>query len=124
MIGTPAACMRSRAAALEPMTSIASAGGPIQVRPAFSTAREGRVLGQEPVAGVDRLGAGALRCVDHSLLGEVALRRRSWAQQVGLVGGTHVERVAIRFRVDGDRRDPELPRCAEDPDRDLATIGD
>jgi hypothetical protein len=87
-------------------------------------ARKGRVLGQEPVAGMDRFGAGALRCVDHPLLDEVALRRRSWAEQVGLVGGTHVERVAIRFRVDGDRRDPELPQSAEDPDRDLATIGD
>ena len=87
-------------------------------------AREGRVLGEESVAGMDRLGAGALRCVDHSLLDEVALRRRSRAEQVGLVGGTHVERVAIRLRVDGDRRDPELPQRAEDPDRNLATVGD
>ena len=43
---------------------------------------------------------------------------------VFLVGGTHVERVAIRLRVDGDGRDPELPQRAEDPNRNLATVGD
>ena len=37
--GTPAARIRSRAAILEPMASIASAGGPIQTSPAASTSR-------------------------------------------------------------------------------------
>ena len=37
-IGTPAARIRSRAAIFEPMASIASGGGPIQVSPASSTA--------------------------------------------------------------------------------------
>jgi hypothetical protein len=39
MIGTPAALIVWRAATLEPMSSIASVGGPIQTRPAASTAR-------------------------------------------------------------------------------------
>jgi hypothetical protein len=39
MIGTPAACIRARAAVLRPISSIASGGGPIQVTPASSTAR-------------------------------------------------------------------------------------
>ena len=39
MIGTPAAFIRSRASVFEPIASIASGGGPIQVRPAASTAR-------------------------------------------------------------------------------------
>ena len=38
-IGTPAARIRSRAAIFEPIASIASGGGPIQVSPASSTAR-------------------------------------------------------------------------------------
>ena len=38
-IGTPAACMRSRAAIFEPIASIASGGGPIQTSPASSTGR-------------------------------------------------------------------------------------
>ena len=39
MIGTPAALIVWRAATFEPMSSIASGGGPIQTRPAASTAR-------------------------------------------------------------------------------------
>jgi hypothetical protein len=38
-IGTPAARIRSRAAIFEPIASMASAGGPIHVRPASSTIR-------------------------------------------------------------------------------------
>ncbi len=38
-IGTPAACIRSRAAIFEPIASIAPGGGPIQTSPAASTAR-------------------------------------------------------------------------------------
>ena len=39
MIGTPAACIACRARVFEPISSIASGGGPIQVSPASSTAR-------------------------------------------------------------------------------------
>jgi hypothetical protein len=39
MIGTPAACIRSRAETLEPMISIAWGGGPIQTIPASAHAR-------------------------------------------------------------------------------------
>ena len=39
MIGTPAACIALRARVFEPISSIASGGGPIQTRPASSTAR-------------------------------------------------------------------------------------
>ncbi len=39
MIGTPAACIAARARVLEPISSIASGGGPIQVSPASSTSR-------------------------------------------------------------------------------------
>ena len=39
MIGTPASCIRVRAAVLWPMSSIDDAGGPIQMSPARSTAR-------------------------------------------------------------------------------------
>ncbi len=37
-IGTPAFCISSRAAVLEPIASIALAGGPMKVMPAFSHA--------------------------------------------------------------------------------------
>jgi hypothetical protein len=38
-IGTPAACISSRARVLEPIASIAAAGGPMNVTPASSSAR-------------------------------------------------------------------------------------
>jgi hypothetical protein len=82
------------------------------------------VLGQEPVAGMDRLGARAARRLQHALLVEVALRRRAWAEQVGLIRDRRVQRAAVGLRVDGDRADPELPERPEDADGDLAAIGD
>ncbi len=85
---------------------------------------EGRVLGQEAVAGVDRLGARALDRLDQLLDVEVALGGRPGAEQVGLVGALDVERVAVELGVDGDGRDPELLAGADDSDRDLAAVGD
>ena len=63
--GTPAASAMSLAAALSPSASVAAGGGPTNTIPARSQARgELRVLREEPVAGVDRLGAGRHRRVD------------------------------------------------------------
>src|SRR3974377_2238238 len=85
MIGTPAFCIAVRAAVLFPISSIAAGGGPLQrtapARPAgrfvphqrdrgrgrpdpdearvLDGLREAGVLGEEPIAGVDRLGARA-----------------------------------------------------------------
>ena len=87
-------------------------------------AREGGVLGQEPVAGVDRLGAGALGRVEHALLVQVALGRRAGPEQVRLVRGGDVQRAPVGLRVDGDGGDLELAQRAEDADGDLPAIGD
>jgi hypothetical protein len=43
---------------------------------------------------------------------------------VRLVGDPDVQRVAVGLRVDGDRSDPELAERPEDPDGDLAAVGD
>ena len=67
-IGTPALAISSRALVLEPIASIAEAGGPMNVIPGCSSAvGEGRVLGQEAVAGVNRLRARALHRVEDLL---------------------------------------------------------
>jgi hypothetical protein len=93
--------------------------------PRFSQRRgEGGVLGQEAVAGVDRLGAGALDRVEQLLDRQVALAPPARAEQVGLVGALDVQRVAVELGVDGDRRDAELLAGADDPHRDLAAVGD
>src|SRR5919198_6295010 len=86
-------------------------------------AREPRVLGQEPVARVDRLRPGTVRRLEDPLLVEVALARGPRPEQVGLVGKRDVKRTAVRLRVDRDGADPELPERPEDSDRDLAAVG-
>ena len=83
-----------------------------------------RVLGQEPVAGMDRLGSRSLRRVDQLVDRQVALGSRTGPEQVGLIGALDVHGVAIDLGVDGDRGDPELLTSAHDSDRDLAAVGD
>ena len=66
---------------LSPIASIALAGGPMNTIPAASQ-RGGEigVLGEEPVARVDRLGAGAPGGVEHRGDVEVALPRAERAR--------------------------------------------
>ena len=85
--------------------------------------REGGVLGQEAVAGVDRLRARLAGHLQDARDVEVALARRARAEQVGLVGVAHEERVAIDLAVHRDRGDAHLAQRAEDPDGDLAPVG-
>src|SRR6478752_6938499 len=82
------------------------------------------VLGEEPVAGVDAVGAGLLR--DRDDLGdvEVGLGRGGATEGVGLVGEAHEEGVAVRVGVDRDRSDPGVLAGADDADGDLAAVGD
>ena len=86
--------------------------------------RERRVLGQEAVAGVDRLGAGAAGDIEDLLDVQVVLGGRALAEVVGLVGARDVGRVAVELGVDGDARDAELLERAHDADGDLAAVGD
>ncbi len=78
--------------------------------------REVRVLGEEPVPGVDRVRARLLRRA-HVLLGvQVA------PDLDGLVGLARVQRLAVVGRDDGDGRDLERAARAKDADRDLAAV--
>jgi hypothetical protein len=51
------------------------------------------------------------------------LRRQRFADAHGLIGLAHMERIAIRIRIDGDDAEAKLPRTAHHPERDLAAIG-
>ena len=125
-IGTPAACIVSRATVFVPISSIASGGGPTQTSPASSHgAREARVLGEEAVARMHGLGPGAQTAAAMSLLRvRGSSPPRSRPERVGLVRVRGVPRGAIGVGVDGDRADPELAQRAEDADRDLAAVCD
>ena len=87
-------------------------------------ARERGVLGEEAVAGVDRLGAGLLRDLEDLLDHQVALVAAARAEQVRLVGAPRVRRVAVGLGVDGDRSDPHLLERPHHADRYLAAVGD
>ncbi len=82
------------------------------------------VLAQEAVAGVHRVGTGLQRRVDHLLDHQVGLRRRAAAECEGLVGHPGVQGVAVGVGVDRHRSQPRVPGCPDDPDGDLAAIGD
>ena len=124
--GTPAAIMRRRASTLSPIASIASGEGPMNVSPASRTARaNGGALGEEAVARVDGVGAGALGDVEElARICEIALGSGRRTDVEGLVGEPHVQRRAVGVGVDGDGLDAELAAGADDADRDLAAVGD
>ena len=82
------------------------------------------VLGEEAVAGMDRLGAGLQRRADDARDLEVALRGRGGADVDGLVGEAHHRRVGVGGRVDRDRLDAELATRPGHAQRDLAAVGD
>src|SRR6266404_8568446 len=89
-----------------------------------SSACERGVLGEEAVAGMDRIGAARACGGEDVVDDEVALRRRRRADRVRVVGDQHVQGRAVGLGVDGDTLDAELAAGARDADRDLAAIGD
>ena len=82
------------------------------------------VLAEEPVAGVNRLGPAAAQRGQNRVGVEVALGRGAAAQGVGLVGQADVQGVPIQFGVDGYGADAHLSAGPDDPDGDLAPVGD
>ena len=86
--------------------------------------RERRVLGQESVAGMDRVGAGSARDVEDRLDVEVAAGGLVWPEVERLMRLAHVARGTVAVGIDGDGRQPHLAACANDPNGDLAAVGD
>ena len=85
---------------------------------------ERRALGEKPVAGMDRLGAGRLAGVNDLVDHEIGLSRGGRPDSDRLIGHFDMERILIGFRIDGDRLDSHASRGLDDPARDLATVGD
>ena len=110
---------------LSPIASIAFGFGPMKTMPScFQRRAEGGALGQESVAGMDGFGAGRLAGRDDLFGDEIALRGRRRADMHRLVGHLDMHGVAVGVGIDGDRRDPHLPRRLDDAAGDLAAIGD
>jgi hypothetical protein len=81
-------------------------------------------LGQEPVPRVHGVGARRARRVEDRVDHEVALARLRWADLHGRVGQPDVPGLCVRGAVHRHRGDPEVPRGADDPHRDLPPVGD
>ena len=104
---------------------MALAEGPMKGQPgSFDGFDEIGVLGEEAVARMDRIGAGALRRVEDAIDLEIALHDGRRADPHRLVGHCDMLRVRVGVGVDGDGAQAHPARGADDPAGDLAAIGD
>ena len=85
---------------------------------------EVRVLGQEPVSGMDQGGAGLLGRGEQRPDVEVGLSRGRRPDSVGLVRQLDVQGVAVGVGVHRDGGHAELAAGPDDTDRDLPAVGD
>src|SRR5882672_11307415 len=83
-----------------------------------------RILAEESVAGMDRVGAADLRRGEDGGNVQVALLRRRRTDADGLVREADVQRARVRGGVDRDGLHAQLARRADDPQRDLSAVGD
>ncbi len=54
---------------------------------------------------------------------QIAIAAAGRADADGFIGEPHMQGVTVSFRIDGDRRDAELPACAQNTKSDFAAIG-
>ena len=85
---------------------------------------EARVLRQEAVARMHRVGAGDLAGGEQRRDVEIAVARRRRADADALVGEPHMHGVGVGGRMHRDGRDAELLAGAQHAQRDLAAVGD
>ncbi len=84
---------------------------------------ESSVFGQEPVARMDRIGAGAFRGIEDCSDVQIRFRGLRRADIDRLVGKLDSERFGVRLAVHLHRADTKFMRRANDADRDLAAVG-
>ena len=86
--------------------------------------REGRVLGQEPVPGVDRIGPRVRGPLEDLLDVEVAVGGGLPLQRVGLVGHGDVQCVQVLLGIHGNAGQAGVPARPHDADGYLAAVRD
>ena len=82
------------------------------------------VLGQEPVARVDRVGAACRGDLEDAVAVQVALRGFGRADEMGLIRVANVSREPVDRGVDRHGGNFEIVEGAHDPEGDLAPVGD
>ncbi len=86
--------------------------------------REILVLGQKPVAGMDGIAARDQGCRDERRRREVAAPGVGGADADSLIGDLGGETLTVGLAVCHDRSQPERPAGSQDPQGDLAAVGD
>ena len=123
--GTLAFFMFWRALVLEPIISMDSGEGPMKTIPASRQARAKLcVLGEESIAGVDGLGAGAAGGLENLGNVEIGLRRLGGTEVLAEIGLAHMQSAPIDIGIDRDRFDAHFAAGTDDANRDLAAVGD
>ena len=123
--GMPSRLAVRLASILSPIRRMCSARGPMKwTSCSLEDFGEARVLGEEAVARMHRVGAGDLAGGEQRRDVEIAVARRRRADAHALVGEPHMHRVGVGGRMHRDGRDAELLAGAQHPERDLAAIGD
>ncbi|MNM30557.1 hypothetical protein D3C81_411190 [compost metagenome] len=82
------------------------------------------VLGEEAVAGMDGLRAGAACSIEDGITAQVALARGGGADVDGLVGQAHMACIAVRIGIHRHGGDAEATAGGDDAAGDLAAVGD
>ena len=92
--------------------------------PLGETLGEPRVLAQESVPRMHRLGTGAVDDLEQRGLVHVGVRRAAAAQWAGFVHRRKVQRIAVRLRIDPHALDPHEPQGPRYAYGDGAAVGD
>ena len=99
--------------------------GPMKRMPACSQdSREVRVLGEEAVAGVDGVGAGATGDVKDQITPQIRFRGRRESEAVRFVGLENVGSGTVGVGVDGDGGNAQLTAGTQNAECDFAPVGD
>ena len=89
----------------------------------FADFREVGAFREEPVAGVNGVGAGHFGCTDDRRHIQVAVGAAGWADADVFIGKPHVERVLIGLGVDRHGLDTEFAARVDDTHRHFAPVG-
>src|SRR5207237_279790 len=84
--------------------------------------REIRALRKETVTGMDGVGAGDFRRADDRGNAQITVCTPGGPDTDVLVREADMERVLIRFRIDGDGLDAQFPARADDAQRDFTAV--
>ncbi len=82
------------------------------------------VFGKKTVAGMDRVHVGDFRRADHLRNIQVALAAARRTDANGLIGEAHVQRIAVRLGINGDRANAQFLAGAQNAQSDFAAVGD